>query len=112
MVAFDVGVEQVYRNPPHHDAPRTDLDLASGDRECDQARFAVGAVDPGDRVHRGIDGVVRVTLPAIQADQLIEVPPVIVEADAHQRDAEVGGFLAMVAGEDAEAAGIDRERAV
>src|SRR5205823_15082606 len=78
----------------------------------DHTRFAVGAVDSDDGVHRRIDGIVRVALPAVQANQLIEVPAVVVEADADQRDAEVRGFLAMVAGQDAEAAGIDRERAV
>ena len=112
MIAFDVGIEQVNGNPPYHDAPRPNLDFAAGDRDGDETRLAVGAVDSGDRVDRGIDRIVGIALPSIQADQLIEVAAVIVQADADQGDAEVGGFLAVVTRQHAEPAGIDRERAV
>ena len=51
-------------------------------------------------------------MPAVEADELIEVPAVIVESDADEWDTEIGRFFAVIAGEDAEAPGINRERAV
>ena len=45
-------------------------------------------------------------------EALPEVALVVVEADADQRDAEVGGRLDVIAGQDAEAARVDRQRLV
>ena len=42
----------------------------------------------------------------------MEVALRIHEADADERHAEVAGFLAVIAGEHAEAAGVDRQRLV
>ena len=109
IIGLEVGIEQVNGNPPYHDAPRADPDFATRDGDRDDARLAVRAVHPGDGVHGGIDGIVGIALPSIQADVLIEIAAVIVQADANQRDAQVGRFLAMVAREHAEAAGIDRQ---
>ena len=45
-------------------------------------------------------------------EPLPEVAAAVVEADADERDAELGGRLEMVAGEDAEAARVDRQALV
>src|SRR5258705_1326430 len=102
-------MEKVTGIPPTLAPPRADPDFAARDGDRDDARLAVRAAYAGDGVHRGIDGIVGIALPSIQADVLIEIAAVIVEADANQRDTQVGRFLAMVALEHAEAAGIDRQ---
>ena len=51
-------------------------------------------------------------LPAVDVEPLPEIALVVVEADADERDAEVGRALDVVAGQDAEAAGVDRQRLV
>ena len=56
--------------------------------------------------------LVRFLLPALRRHALVEVALRIHEADADERHAEVARFLADVAGEHAEAAGVDRQRLV
>ena len=48
-------------------------------------------------------------LPAVGVEVLAEVALAVEQADADQRQAEVAGALQVVAGEDAEAAGVDRQ---
>jgi hypothetical protein len=58
------------------------------------------------------DAAVALLLPPLGADALMEVPLRVHEADPHEWQAEVARLLAVVPGEHAEAAGIDRERLV
>ena len=51
-------------------------------------------------------------LPAVDVEPLPEVALAVEQADADQRDAEIGRALDVVAGEHAQAAGIDRQRFV
>ena len=48
-------------------------------------------------------------LPAVAGEGLAEVAVPVEQSDADERDAEVAGGLEMVAGEDAEAAGVLRQ---
>ena len=57
-----------------------------------------------------IDGLVLLGLPAGRVEALREVAAAVEESDADERDAELGGALQVVAREDAEAAGVDRQR--
>ena len=59
-----------------------------------------------------IDVDVVLVLPAVAVEPLPEIALVVVEADADERNAEVRRALDVVAGEDAEAAGVDRQRLV
>ena len=65
-----------------------------------------------DRQRRGVDVEVLLLLAHLVVEALPEVALVVVEADADQRDAEVGGRLDVIAGQDAEAARVDRQRLV
>ena len=56
-----------------------------------------------------VELLVLLRLPAFVADALREVAAAVEEADADERQAEVGRRLQVVAGEDAETAGVDRE---
>ena len=55
---------------------------------------------------------VALDLPVALVEPLPEVAAAVEEADADERDAELGGRLQVVAGEDAEAAGVDRQALV
>ena len=85
---------------------------AVAERHGDDARLAVGRDRRLDR--RAVPGqaLVRFLLPAFGRDALVEVALRIHEADADERHAEVARFLAVIAGEHAEAAGVDRQRLV
>ena len=51
-------------------------------------------------------------LPAVGVEVLAEIAVLIQEADADDRNPQVGGGLKVVAGENAKAAGVDRQRFV
>ena len=63
-----------------------------------------------DRCIVAIQPLVDLLLPAFGGNGLVKVPLRIHEADADERNAEIARLLAMVAGEHAEAAGVDRQR--
>ena len=60
----------------------------------------------GQRQLVGVEDGVVLLLPAVPGQGLAEVAVPVEQPDADQRDAEVAGRLEMVAGEDAEAAGV------
>ena len=111
-VFFQVGIEQVEPGAsklhlPHRDEHRS---VAEGDRR--DARLPVGR---DGRLDRRVDPVqlfVAFFLPALGGDVLVEIALRIHEADADERHAEIGCFLAVIAGQHAEAPGIDRQRLV
>ncbi len=49
-------------------------------------------------------------LPAVFGDVLNKIALVVNEAKSHQRQTEVGCFFQVIAGEDAETAGVNRQR--
>ena len=60
----------------------------------------------------GVDRLVLLRLAALLVEALPEVAAAVEQADADERHAELGGGLQVVAGEDAEPAGVDRQRLV
>ena len=56
--------------------------------------------------------VVAVLLPAVERQALVEVALPVEQAHAHHRHAEIAGRLAVIAGQDAQAARVDRHRVV
>ena len=64
----------------------------------------------GQLVHVGLE--ILFLLPAVDVEALAEVSLAVEEADADERNVEVGGALDVVAGEHAEAAGVDGQRFV
>ena len=71
-----------------------------------------GVVRRLDRRVGPVQPLVALFLPAVGGDVLMEVALRIHEPDADERHAEVARFLAVIAGEHAEAAGVDRQRLV
>jgi hypothetical protein len=100
-VLGDVGVEQVQRRAPDRGLPHLgDQGLAvelEGDAHvlAQLQRHGVG-VEVGEAL----------LLPPVDREGLAEVAVAVEEPDRGQRHAEVGGCLQVVAGQDAEAAGV------
>jgi hypothetical protein len=107
-----VRVEQEQRHAADVHAPDLRDDLRVGDRHGDRDRLAVVAGDErgGQAVRVRVDPVL--VLPAAVVDALAEVAVAVQQADRDQRPGAVGGLLEDVARERAEAARVDRERAV
>ena len=89
--------------------PDLGLHGPAGKVDLDQDVFAVGAstgvIGRSSKSVVVVDGV----LLAVAVDGLLEVALPIEQADADEGQVQVGGGLAVVAGEDAEAAGVDRQ---
>ena len=111
-VAFDIRVEQEQRAAPHRHGPYARRDRAGAGLDADGDGAAVLRRRRTDRQRRGVDVEVLLLLAHLVVEALPEVALVVVEADADQRDAEVGGRLDVIAGQDAEAARVDRQRLV
>ena len=109
-VGEPVDLEQVERDDADGGrdvlSPDRGLDRLAG--EVDRDRHVL-AHEP-DRFR--VDRLVVLGLTAGLVDPLAEVAARVEEADADERDAELGRALEVVAGEDAQAAGVDRQALV
>ena len=101
VVGVDVGVEQVQLDPPDPGPPHLGLEQVAGqvDRHPDPVDQLQGH---GVRVEDRI----ALLLPAVGVEVLAEVAEPVHEPDTGQGDAQAAGRLQVVAGEDAEAAGV------
>ena len=112
VVLGALRVEQVEGDAADVDPPdlRGDLHVAHG--QGDRHRLAVVAADQRGREALRVRVDPVLVLPAAGVDALAEVALAVHEADGDQRQRQVGGLLEDVAGERAEAARVDRQRAV
>ena len=100
-----LDLEQVERDRADVLAPDRRGDGVAREVDLDGDRLAD---EPGGL---GVDGLVAPRSAARTPSRPCgEVAAAVEEADADERDAELGGALQVVAGEDAEAAGVDRQR--
>jgi hypothetical protein len=111
-VAVDVRVHQVQRHAAHLHLPDRDLDRAAAQRDVEHHAPARGAQHGPHGRDVPVHVLVHVLLPAVGGDLLHDVALRVHEAHAHQRHAEVRGGLAVVAGQDAQAAGVDLQGVV
>ncbi|CAM5622813.1 hypothetical protein SHIRM173S_03835 [Streptomyces hirsutus] len=110
VVLLDVGVQQEQGDPAHLGQPDPGAQRpAAGQREAHQGGRAVGLLELDEGQLVGVEDGVVLLLPAVPGQGLAEVTVPVEQADADQRDAEVAGGLEMVAGEDAEPAGVLRQ---
>ena len=109
-VLLDVAVEQQQRHPADLGPPDVGVQRAAlGQRHRDDDGRAVGLAEQLDRQAVRVQGGVVLELPAVGRQPLLEVAGPVEQPHADQRDAEVGGGLQVVAGEDAETAGVLRQ---
>ena len=110
-VLRDVGVEQQERDAADLHAPYARVERAAvGQRERDLCCCAVGMPQHRERQPVGVEHGVALELPALARDRLTEVAGPVEEPDPEDRHPEVARRLEVVAGEDAEAAGVLRKR--
>ena len=102
-VGEPVDLQQVERYRADVLPPDGCLDRLVG--ELDRHRHGLAHQADGVRV----DALVVLGLAALGVDLLPEVAAAVEQADADERDPELGRGLQMVAGEDAEAARVDRQ---
>ena len=105
-VGEPVDLEQVERDRADLLAPDGGLDRLPG--ELDRDRH--GLADHADRLR--VDRLVVLGLPAGRVDALPEVAAAIEQADSDERHPELGCGLEVVARQDAEPAGVDRQALV
>ena len=111
-VLRQIGVEQQQPDPAELYLPHLHEHGAIAERHEDDARLFVERAGFDDGRLRPVELLVDLFLPAVGRHTLAEVALRIHEADADDRHAEVAGFLAVITGEDAEAARVDRQRLV
>ncbi|MGY4275905.1 hypothetical protein ACVILE_002085 [Streptomyces sp. M18.1] len=107
VVLLDVRVEQQQRHPADLGQPDPGAQLpAAGQGQGDVGGGAVGLLQEGQRQLVGVEDGVVLLLPAVPGEGLAEVAVPVEQADADERHAQVAGGLEVVAGQDAEAAGV------
>ncbi|MNS67621.1 hypothetical protein D3C72_1008770 [compost metagenome] len=106
-VAVDVGVQEVDRDAADLDAPDLGEDGAAGQLDVDDDLVAVGRGGRLDRQLGEVELVVLGLLHAVGAQLLTEVALVVEQAHRHEGDVQVARGLAVVAGQDAQAARVD-----
>ena len=111
-VAVDVAIEQVQVHAADVHQPDLGHQHAVAGFDRDRDRFAVGA---DGRLHRQIlDASVEILflLIAVPVEVLTEIALIVEQADGHERHRQAARAFDVVAGEHAEAAGVDRHRFV
>jgi hypothetical protein len=107
-----VGVEQVEFDAAHIDEPDLDSEGVRAEVDADLAGLALFVLDErGGPLVDVVHGI-AFELPAIFGELLGEVALPIRQADADQRNAEIRSGLQVVAGQHAQAAGVDRHALV
>ena len=108
-VLREIGVEQEQAHAPEPNPPDRGQHRAIAERHRGHAGPAFGREGGLDwRLHPR-QPLVAFLLPAVVRHPLVEVALRIHEADADERHAEIAGLLAVVAGQHAQAAGVDRQ---
>ena len=108
-VLGDVRVQQQQRDAADLHEPDGDLHGAPGQLHLDHEAISVGVGDALEWQAQRVEVRVGVLLVAVGVDGLAEVAPPVEEADRHERQRHVRRRLAVVAGQDAEAPGVDAE---
>ncbi len=107
-VLLDVGVEQQQRDATDLGDPDLSVQGAVTERDLDPDR-AVVAVQQGERQRMGVDQRVALLLPAGAVERLLEVTLAVEQTDTDDGDTDVAGRLEVVAGQDAQPAGVLRQ---
>ncbi len=111
LVLLDIRIEQQQRDPAHLRQPDLGGQRSPG-RQADGHvhRGTAGVAQQLERQPVRVVARVALGLPAVGGQRLGEVPVPVQQPDPDQRHAEVAGRLQVVPGQDAQAAGILRQR--
>ena len=109
VVGVHVGVEEEQRHATDLGAPHGGVQLPAAGRSTVTKHGAPSSSRSSERAGRPGPGPGSPPLPAVAVEALAEVPGLVEQAHSHDRHADVGRRLEVVAGEDAEAAGVLRQ---
>jgi hypothetical protein len=112
IVQRDVGVEHQHRHQPDLRLPHRGLDHAPGQVDGHGEDAAAGRLHGQHRQAGEVVVGVHVLLEAVGVDRLAEIARAIEQPHADEGHAEIARRLAVVAGEDAEAARVHAQRLV
>ena len=106
-VLRDVGIENVELDAADVDAPDLDEELAGGEVDADDDFVAV--VVKGGAHGESVEVVERraFLLPAIGVEVLLKITALVEKADAGEGEVGIAGAFHVIAGEEAEAAGVN-----
>jgi len=106
-ILLHIGVHEIDRHAAHLDAPYFRVHRAAGQIHMDENLLPV-TLDGRLRRHLcKIELLVDCFLAAISVDALLEIALRVEETYRHERQAEIAGGLAMIAGQDAQATRVD-----
>ena len=108
-IGLDIAVEQVQRDMAAARAPHVEVHGAPGHLDLHHHLRAVRPGHPLDRQVVVVGVAVGGVLVALAIDRLREVALPVQQTDRDERQPRIARGLAMVAGKDAQSAGIDRE---
>jgi hypothetical protein len=106
-VLFEVGVEEIERNPPHPHPPDLDFDLPPREIEVEKEGDSLSVLFQVERQVVEIVFRVELLLPPLDIEVLPEIALAVQETNPDQGDAEVTGGFQVVSGKDAEPSGIN-----
>ena len=112
VVQGDVGVQHQDGHQPDLRLPHRGLDDTSGQVDGHRQHAAAGRLHGQHRQAGEVVVGIDVLLEAVGVDRLAEISGAIQQPHADERHAEIAGRLAVVSGEDAQAAGVDAQRLV
>ncbi len=93
VVAGDVRIEEVKRDPADLDLPDGGVDGRVDTRDPDHQVSSCRVKNPGDGRRIAVDRLGNAFLPAIRGDVLVEVALRVHEPDGNHREAEVACFF-------------------
>src|SRR5205085_8551579 len=105
----DIGVQKIQRDSPNADLPDLDEYITRRQFDRDLEVLVVDGFDGDQRQSVKIVNRIPLLLPAVRIEKLPEISLLVQKADPDQREILVARRLQMVAGEDSEAARIDRQ---
>ena len=106
------GVEQDQLDVANLDLPELGLNGAPGKLDRHQHFIALRIKHRGNRQVIEIGVVIRCLLMPVGGQRLLEIALAVKQPDADKRQAHVAGCLAVIPGQNAEAAGVDRQAGV
>ena len=105
-----IRIQKEELDSPNPDLPDAQPHAEPGQVHTDAQQLSIGLAHGPDRQLPRLVERIDCLLPAFFIDVLPKVPPLIEEADARDREAEVAGCLQLVASHVAQPAGIDGQR--
>ena len=112
FIVADVGVQQVERNAADVCLPDARLHGSTAHSDFNKQRRAFVCQHQFKRQFADVAFAISFLLPTLRVDALLEIAIAIKQTDSKQRQVQIACRLQMIARQNAQAAGIERQRAM